>query len=45
MAESTPLFNGNYTEYVGQQRTGALPYYKADSTNDLNKNLIVMRVF
>ena len=45
MAESTPLFNGNYTEYVGQQKTGALPYYKADSTNDLNKNLIVMRVF
>jgi prepilin-type N-terminal cleavage/methylation domain-containing protein len=45
MAVSTPLYNGNYTEYVGQQKTGALPFYKADSTSDLNKNLIVMRVF
>jgi hypothetical protein len=45
VAVSTPLYNGNYTEYVGQQKTGALPFYKADSTSDLNKNLIVMRVF
>ena len=45
IAHSTPLFNGNYTEYVGQQSTGALPYYTADSSNDLNKNSIVMRVY
>lgn len=45
MANSTPLFNGKYTEYVGQQKTGPLPYYTADSSNDLNKNSIVMRVY
>lgn len=45
MAHSTPLFNGNYTEYVGQQKTGPLPYYTADPSNDLNKNSIVMRVY
>lgn len=45
MARSTPLFNGKYTEYVGQQKTGTPPYYTADPSNDLNKNSIVMRVY
>lgn len=45
MAQNIPLFDGSYTEYVGQQKTGAIPYYKANSTSDLNKNLIVIRVY
>lgn len=45
MADTVQLYNGNYTEYIGQQQTGALPYYTANQTSDLNGNIVLMRVF
>ena len=45
MAQSVPLFSSSYTEYVGQQKTGPVPYYEADSTDNVDKNLIVIRVY
>lgn len=45
MAQSIPLYKGSYTEYLGQQKTGPVPYYEAHDTNNVDDNLIVIRVY